>query len=144
MVQCSSDSGLGRDLGPSRYRVQGGFRPEHLPTAQDPFFFVRLPAEQDRRPGHGLWHGARIHGSGLSGLLHELARRNPMLLLLLPGLLLFRLADRQFCALLFQLPPRITRFEPASGPGPQESSPMACTRRRRSPSVSACLSIWLK
>ena len=28
------------------------------------------------------------------------------------GLLLFRFADRQFLALLFQLPPRNTRFEP--------------------------------
>jgi hypothetical protein len=35
-----------------------------------------------------------------------------MLLLRLPGLLLLRLADRQFWALLFQLPPRFTRFEP--------------------------------
>ena len=40
------------------------------------------------------------------------------MLLLLLGLLLFRLADRQFCALLFQLPPRITRFEPVFGSGP--------------------------
>ena len=35
-----------------------------------------------------------------------------MLLLRLPGVLLLRFADRQFCALLFQLPPRLTRFEP--------------------------------
>jgi len=35
-----------------------------------------------------------------------------MLLFLLSGLLLLRFADRQFLALLFQLPPRITRFEP--------------------------------
>ena len=35
-----------------------------------------------------------------------------MLLFLLDGLLL-RCADRQLFALLFQLPPRITRFEPA-------------------------------
>ena len=35
-----------------------------------------------------------------------------MLLFLLSGLLLLRLADRQFFALLFQLPPRFTRFEP--------------------------------
>ena len=39
-------------------------------------------------------------------------RRKPILLFRLSGLLLFRLADRQFSALLFQLPPRITRFEP--------------------------------
>jgi hypothetical protein len=35
-----------------------------------------------------------------------------MLLLRLPGLLLLRLADLQFWALLFQLPPRFIRFEP--------------------------------
>ena len=35
-----------------------------------------------------------------------------MLLFRLSGLLLLRCADRQLFALLFQLPPRITRFEP--------------------------------
>jgi len=35
-----------------------------------------------------------------------------MLLFLLSGQLLFRMAVRQLLALLFQLPPRITRFEP--------------------------------
>lgn len=35
-----------------------------------------------------------------------------MLLLRLSGLLLLRFAERQFCALLFQDPPRNTRFEP--------------------------------
>jgi hypothetical protein len=34
------------------------------------------------------------------------------LLLRLPGVFLLRLAERQFLALLFQLPPRLTRFEP--------------------------------
>jgi len=34
-----------------------------------------------------------------------------MLLFRLSGVLLFRYADRQFLALLFQLPPRIVRFE---------------------------------
>jgi hypothetical protein len=34
-----------------------------------------------------------------------------MLLFLLPGVLLLRFAERQFLALLFQLPPRITRLE---------------------------------
>ena len=41
-----------------------------------------------------------------------LTRRKPMLLLRLPGELLLRFADRTFLALLFQLPPRFTRFEP--------------------------------
>jgi len=36
-----------------------------------------------------------------------------MLLFLFVGLLLLRIADRQFLPLLFQLPPRITRFEPS-------------------------------
>ena len=41
-------------------------------------------------------------------------RRKPMLLLRSSGSLLLRFAERQFCALLFQLPPRKTRFEPTS------------------------------
>ncbi len=42
----------------------------------------------------------------------ELSRRAPRLLLRLSGVLLFRFAERQFFALLFQLPPRFTRSEP--------------------------------
>lgn len=41
--------------------------------------------------------------------------RKPMLLLRLSGVLLLRFAERTFLALLFQLPPRITRFELESG-----------------------------
>ena len=41
-----------------------------------------------------------------------LAWRRPRLLFRLPGSFLLRLADRQFLALLFQLPPRFTRSEP--------------------------------
>ena len=41
----------------------------------------------------------------------EAARRKPSLLLRLSGLLLFRLPAVQFLELLFQLPPRFTRFE---------------------------------
>ena len=41
-------------------------------------------------------------------------RRKPTLLFRLSGVLLLRLADRQFSAGLFQLPPRITRFEPTT------------------------------
>jgi len=44
-----------------------------------------------------------------------LERRRPRLLFVLLGLLLLRFADRQFCALLFQLPPRLTRLEPDAG-----------------------------
>jgi len=40
-------------------------------------------------------------------------RRKPILSLRFSGLSLLRFAERQFCALLFQLPPRLTRFEPS-------------------------------
>ena len=39
-------------------------------------------------------------------------RRSPRLLFLFDGVLLLRLEERQFFALLFQLPPRFTRFDP--------------------------------
>ncbi len=39
-------------------------------------------------------------------------RRKPRLLFRLSGVLLFRFEERQFLALLFQLPPRFTRLEP--------------------------------
>jgi hypothetical protein len=42
-----------------------------------------------------------------------------MLLLRLSGSKLLRFEERQFWALLFQLPPRTTRFEPF-GPSPKE------------------------
>ena len=38
-----------------------------------------------------------------------LATRKPKLLLRFPGVFLLRLAERTFCGLLFQPPPRITR-----------------------------------
>jgi hypothetical protein len=41
-----------------------------------------------------------------------LKTRKPRLLLRLSGELLLRFAERQLLALLFQLPPRLTRFEP--------------------------------
>ena len=47
-----------------------------------------------------------------------------MLLLRLSGQLLLRFAERQFWALLFQLPPRFTRFEPG------RSSPLRCGEPR--------------
>ena len=40
------------------------------------------------------------------------ASRKPLLFLRFAGSLVLRFADRQFAASLFQLPPRITRFEP--------------------------------
>ena len=42
------------------------------------------------------------------------ATRKPRLLLRLPGEFLLRFADRAFCAVLFQLPPRLTRLVPDS------------------------------
>jgi hypothetical protein len=42
-----------------------------------------------------------------------------LLLFVLPGLLLFRIAERQLFELLFQLPPRMTRL------GPREGRPVA-------------------
>jgi hypothetical protein len=47
-----------------------------------------------------------------------LARRKPRLLSRLPGSFLLRFAERQFLALLFQLPPRLTRFEPTTAHPP--------------------------
>ena len=47
-----------------------------------------------------------------------------MLLFLLAGLLLLRCAERQLFALLFQLPPRITRSEPDVGPAGSVTLPM--------------------
>ena len=44
------------------------------------------------------------------------ATRNPRLVFRLSGVFLLRFADRQFLALLFQLPPRFTRLEPDEGP----------------------------
>ncbi len=46
------------------------------------------------------------------GQRDEPARRNPILLFAFAGLFPLRFADRQFVALLFQLPPRLTRLEP--------------------------------
>lgn len=40
------------------------------------------------------------------------ARRKPRLFLVLPGVFLLRFAERQFCAVFLQLPPRLTRLEP--------------------------------
>jgi hypothetical protein len=40
------------------------------------------------------------------------AKRKPLSFVRFVGSFLLRFADRQFAALLFQLPPRFTRFEP--------------------------------
>ena len=60
---------------------------------------------------------AALFNSGYpSGLLSwARTRRKPRLLFRFDGLFLLRLAERQFLASLFQLPPRFTRFEPVNG-----------------------------
>lgn len=56
----------------------------------------------------------RAHESGDRSFRRAAPRgRKPTLLLRLPASLLLRLAARQLSALLFQLPPRFTRFEEA-------------------------------
>ena len=62
------------------------------------------------------------------------ATRKPRLLLRFSGLLLLRLATRQFSALLFQLPPRFTRLEPYG---------MAPFKREVTFFLNAKLSAWL-
>lgn len=61
------------------------------------------------------WTYPRYLTSSLNEIILSISvlrMRKPMLLLLLSGLLLLRLATRQLLALLFQLPPRFTRLDP--------------------------------
>lgn len=60
-------------------------------------------------------------GRGIRPALGAAAGRKPRLSFRLSGVFLLRLADRQFGAVLFQLPPRFTRLEP-----------VACIRRTAS------------
>ena len=62
---------------------------------------------------------------GPSSSLTVLARRKPKLLFRLSGEFLLRFAERQFLALLFQLPPRLTRLEPEPGPAPLLRRPLS-------------------
>ena len=81
---------------------------------------LALPAARNRTcsfppsrdTGHTGWDPA------CPGARMVLERRKPMLLFRLAGSLLFRLAERQFPASLFQLPPRFTRFVPEAAPSP--------------------------
>jgi hypothetical protein len=67
------------------------------------------------RPGRKcLDRGWRTAGPVRRGIHHAgraAAKRNPRLLFRFSGVFLLRFAGRQFLGLLFQLPPRITRFE---------------------------------
>ena len=67
--------------------------------------------------------------------------RNPTLLFVLPGVLLLRLATRPLLALLFQLPPRITRFEPggSSRAAAPKSRAASTPRRKARPGAVAWL-----
>jgi hypothetical protein len=67
-------------------------------------------------------------------LLHRAklaATRKPRLLFRLSGVFLLRLADRQFCALLFQLPPRFTRLVPSLATIHYRKQHSAATKRKR-------------
>ena len=60
-------------------------------------------------PGRTLLHTRTIvDETALAAVV--LARRKPLLLLRLSGVFLLRLAERRFVGLLFQEPPRSTRF----------------------------------
>jgi hypothetical protein len=72
------------------------------------------PAGAGTGPGRwsGPWCWRRVRERAASDRCRELARRKPILVLRLSGVFLLRVADRQLCASLFQLPPRITRLVP--------------------------------
>jgi len=61
------------------------------------------------------------------------ARRKPRLLFRFDGSFLLRFADRQFLAVLFQLPPRLTRFEPHGSPTAPVLSTASRNRQLRVP-----------
>jgi len=77
---------------------------------------THLPAPAGRCFLFPYQHGTLVRWMGPSLSLTVLARRKPKLLLRLPGVFLLRFAERQFRPLLFQLPPRLTRFVPEPGP----------------------------
>jgi len=66
--------------------------------------------QDQRRDSFSLWMAFLEKPPSRTDAVLE--RRKPMLLLRLPGVLLLRLATRQFCGLLFHDPPRMTRLEP--------------------------------
>ncbi len=69
--------------------------------------------------GFATWIGPRFSSGGVGRLgarAGASTTRNPMLLFVLPGSLLFRFAERQLLELLFQLPPRAVASWPRFGP----------------------------
>ncbi len=74
--------------------------------------FVWKNSSAGQRSVH-IMHGAKAREPWLAGLIWtEQTNRTPKLLLRLSGSFLLRFAARQLDASLFQLPPRLTRFEP--------------------------------
>jgi len=73
------------------------------------------------------------------GRQSELAQRNPMLLLRLLGVLLLRLAARRLLPSLFQLPPRMTRFEPLWLRSQRHSAPERAQSSRTAPNLHSRL-----
>ena len=69
------------------------------------------------RTAPGLSVNRPVPGHGHLAARADWARRKPTLLFLLSGLFLLRFAERRFLGLLFQEPPRITRW-PSHGPLP--------------------------
>ena len=83
--------------------------------------------------------------SGTIWQCDELAGRKPTLSLQLPGSFLLRYAERQFLAVLFQLPPRMTRF-PLPMPSPPGSKSVTCSKleaRPRKPGAAKSLGVSL-
>ena len=90
-----------------------------LPSAPVCWFFVRSATDWNNdlvrtyaQRRHPWTSSFRLNLVVFQIPCRELTRRKPRLLFRFDGSLLLRFADRQFWALLFQLPPRLTRFEP--------------------------------
>ena len=83
--------------------------------------------ERDDPPGHGA--GTRARSLNRAPWRRRvLSRRKPRLSLRLPGPSWLRFGVRQFLALLFQLPPRFTRFEPDTAVTPTRGRPRTAAR----------------
>jgi hypothetical protein len=72
-----------------------------------------------------------LSGLAVNPSIAKLGRRSrkPSSLLRLDGVSLFRYAERTFWPLLFQLPPRFTRFEPEDAPMQHSITGIAGTRK---------------
>jgi len=101
------------------------FAPQVIPqmTKSAPLVFIRSPPppfhKESKRgrancslhaPGHTQLRACDVRDADTALARMVLAKRNPLLLFRLSGLFLLRLAERKFAGLLFQEPPRSTRF----------------------------------